>query len=94
MEAEIISQTFANGTSQVVTYRQAILPAVFARQSGDSITLAGRDWSAILASGSNDPKTAGIDGSKLANQTIEAEKLGLSLSNPTVIRTRIGRLGP
>ena len=45
--------------------RQAIVPAVSAVIAFDSDKLAGRDWSAILKDGSNDPNTGLIRASKV-----------------------------
>jgi hypothetical protein len=68
--------------------RQAILPAVFAKESADSRKLAGRDWSALLVAG-NDPLTGHIRASKLEPLAITAQliKPGTLTSNQIAPQT-------
>ncbi|MBI1841445.1 MAG: tail fiber protein [Verrucomicrobia bacterium] len=54
--------------------RQAILPVIFAKESGDSRLLAGYNWSAILVSG-NDPANGFIRGNKLADESLSGQKI-------------------
>jgi len=65
--------------------RQQILTAPFAFQAANSATLAGHDWSAILAGGSSNPETGkiaaakletgGITAGQIANGTITAQQI-------------------
>src|SRR5207247_2080876 len=54
--------------------RQAILPAVFAKESADSRLLDGYDWSALF--GTNNPAIGKLDGSRIASNSITTAQLG------------------
>jgi hypothetical protein len=62
----------ANTADPEMVPRQMIVPAFFAK---DSESLRGADWSAILASGSTDPRTGYINGTRIADKSIKAAKL-------------------
>ena len=62
----------ANTADPEMVPRQMIVPAFFAK---DSESLRGADWSAILASGSMDPRTGYINGTRIADKSIKAAKL-------------------
>ena len=52
--------------------RQMIIPAFYAKNSQK---LAGNDWTAILAAGSNDPQTGFLRGDKLAASSVTSGQL-------------------
>lgn len=62
----------ANTADPEMVPRQMIVPAFFAK---DSESLRGADWSAILAAGSNDPRTGYINGTRIADKSIATAKL-------------------
>ncbi len=55
--------------------RQAILPAVFAKESANSRLLAGYDWSALFAQGVTNPSTARIAGNRLIDASVGAAQI-------------------
>ena len=62
----------ANTPDPEMVPRQMIIPAFYAK---DSEKLQGADWSAILATGSTDPRTGYISGARLADKGIATDKL-------------------
>ena len=81
------------GTNPPVSPRQRILSAPYAMkaawaetagQAGNSTTLAGFDWGAILASGTN-PVTGKIDGTKISNGSIALSQLVARSVGPNVL---------
>lgn len=53
--------------------RQAIVPVVFANESGNSRKLQGFGWQSLVSNGN--PETGFIDGKKLADSSVDAGKL-------------------
>src|SRR5258708_21387184 len=56
--------------------RQAILPAVFSKETADSRLLTGSDWTAIFAEGAGNPPSARIAGNRLVAGSITAAQIG------------------
>ncbi len=55
--------------------RQAILPAVFSKESANSRLLSGNDWGALF--GTNDPVNGKLDGSRIASNSITGSQIAV-----------------
>src|SRR5260221_414287 len=73
----------ANGDAQITAAdppmlpRQAILPAVFSKESANSRLLSGFDWSAVV--GANDPVNGKLSGSRIQTNSITGAEIAAAM---------------
>jgi len=65
--------------------RQMIIPAIYTKESGNSVKLAGFGWSDLLANGATNPATGFISGTKIATGTLP----GTSLADGAIVSDKI-----
>ncbi len=76
------------GTNNPIVPRQQVLSAPFAFQAANSAQLAGYDWSSILVSGSNNPSTGKISGSKIETGGLGASQIASNSITPDRLALR------